>query len=296
MPDLRALVVEDDADINQIVATHLARQGWQVTQAYSGSEARLVLGAGSADLRDSDTSFGSTFPGAGTPSSSGAAPWGGAAQAPTRIASQRGTAPLPFDVVICDLMLPGATGEELIAAIRERDAQMPVIVISARSAISDRVDLLKLGADDYLVKPFDLDELSARIEVQLRHRAARSHTAGVPTSSAGVEGAGSTGSSAARVLRFRAWQLDPEERTFCVDGAAIELTRIEFSLLEIMMRQPRRVFTKQELFEQAWGEPYAADDNTLNVHISHIRAKLRPSGTDDYLKTVWGMGFKLNEG
>ena len=124
MADVRVLVVEDDAAINEIVATHLARHGMACTQAFSGSEARLLVAAD----------------------------------------------PFPFDVVISDLMLPGLSGEELVALIRERDAQVPIIVISARTATSDRIDLLKLGADDYLTKPFDLNELVARIEVQLRHR------------------------------------------------------------------------------------------------------------------------------
>ena len=235
------LIVEDDADINQIVATHLARQGMTCTQAFSGSEARLLLGAGDG---------------------------------------------FPFDVVVSDLMLPGCSGEELVGLIRERDPLVPIIVISARTATSDRIDLLKLGADDYLVKPFDLDELVARIEVQLRHRG------GVQRSAAGADSAQAAGEAAP--LRFRSWELDPEARTFAVAGEPVSLTRIEFNILQTMMEHPRRVFSKRELFERAWGEPYSADDNTVNVHVSNIRAKLKASGTDGYLKTVWGMGFKLN--
>ncbi len=237
MAATRALIVEDDADINQIVATHLARHGMDCTQAFSGSEARLLIG---------DDVF-------------------------------------PFDIVVSDLMLPGLSGEELVALIRGRDAHVPIIVISARTAASDRIDLLKLGADDYLTKPFDLDELVVRIEVQLRHR--------------GLAGAGDDASDAsAGVLRFRSWELDPEARTFSVAGEQVELTRIEFNILQALIEHPKRVFSKQELFERAWGEPYAADDNTVNVHVSNIRAKLKASGTDGYIKTVWGMGFKLQEG
>lgn len=240
MAATRVLIVEDDADINQIVATHLARHGMDCTQAFSGSEARLLAG-------------GDAF---------------------------------PFDIVVSDLMLPGLNGEELVSLIRERDARVPIIVISARTAASDRIDLLKLGADDYLTKPFDLDELVARIEVQLRHR--------------GLSGAGNDAGDAATgasssALTFRSWELDPEARTFAVAGEPVELTRIEFNILHALMSHPKRVFSKQELFEQAWGEPYAADDNTVNVHVSNIRAKLKASGTDGYIKTVWGMGFKLQE-
>ena len=240
MPGVRVLIVEDDADINQIVATRLARRGMACTQAFSGSEARLLIGCGEGEL--------------------------------------------PFDIVVSDLMLPGMSGEELVGLIRERDARVPIIVISARTAASDRIDLLKLGADDYLTKPFDLDELVARIEVQLRHR-------GVSAS----DGAGDGTRFAGPTLCFRAWELDPEARTFSADGRGVELTRIEFNILQALMEHPRRVFSKQELFERAWGEPYTADDNTVNVHVSNIRAKLRATGTDAYIKTVRGMGFKLQE-
>lgn len=236
MASTRVLIIEDDADINNIVATHLTRAGYLCTQAFSGTEAQLLLDSG--------------------PDVSPVA-----------------------DVVICDLMLPGLSGEELVRLIRQNDQETPIIVISARTAASDKVDLLKLGADDYLAKPFDLDELLARVEVQLRHH-------GRPIAIAAADDG---------VLHFRSWALDPQARVFCAEDEQIALTRIEFNIMEILVRHPKRVFTKQELFEQAWGEPYAADDNTVNVHVSNIRSKLKASGTDGYLKTVWGMGFKLVE-
>lgn len=129
----RILIVEDDADINEIIAVHLARQGHTCTQAYSGTEGIMRLEGELA-------------------SASGAA----------SAMDKKHDAPT-FDLIICDLMLPGATGEELIAATRERDPELPVIVISARTSTTDRIDLLKLGADDYITKPFDLDELAARV-------------------------------------------------------------------------------------------------------------------------------------
>ena len=230
----RVLVVEDDAAINDVVATRLARDGHEVTQAFSGSEARLLLGEGAS-----------------------------------------------FDVVVCDLMLPGATGEELVGLVRARQEGTPVVVISARTTAADKVELLQLGADDYLTKPFDLDELAARVEVQLRHR-------------------GSGGAPAVDVLRYRRWELNPDARTLVVvpggqgePGAEVPLTKIEFNILELLVRRPNKVFSKAELFELAWGEPFSGDDSTVSVHVSNIRAKLRATGTDDYVKTVWGMGFKL---
>ncbi len=231
----RVLVIEDDAAINDVVATRLARDGHEVTQAFSGSEARLLL-------RDGN---------------------------------------MLVDVVVCDLMLPGATGEELVGLIRGRDADTPIVVISARTTADARIALRKLGAADYLTKPFDLDELAARVEVQLRHR---------PGDAPGAAGS----------LRYRRWTLDVDARTLAVapegpgeDAAAVPLTRIEFNILEALARRPNKVFSKSELFERAWNEPFSGDDSTVAVHISNIRAKLRATGTDGYIKTVWGMGFKL---
>lgn len=234
MARARVLIVEDDADINQIVATHLSRLGYSCAQAFSGSEALLLMGEG----------------------------------------------PFPFDVVVSDLMLPGLDGGGLVAEIRARDEEVPVVMISARTDAADRIDLLRLGADDYLTKPFDLEELAVRIEVQLRHRG-RGRAAG------DAEGGG------AGIVRFRSWELDPAARSFRAAGTPVELTRIEFNILLALAEQPQRVFSKQELFERAWGEPYSVDDNTVNVHVSNIRSKLRASGTERYIKTVWGMGFKL---
>ena len=103
-----------------------------------------------------------------------------------------------------------------------------------------------------------------------------------------------TAVASADVLRYRRWTLDSSARTLAVDDVSeVPLTRIEFNILEALVRRPNKVFSKSELFELAWGEPFAGDDSTVAVHVSNIRAKLRATGTDDYLKTVWGMGFKL---
>ena len=227
------LIVEDDAHISGIVADHLRHAGYRCTQAFSGTEARLVLEAS-------------------RPHGEG------------------------FDVVVCDLMLPGLSGEDLVRLIRETDAATPIVVTSARTSATDKIDLLKLGADDYLAKPFDLDELLARIEVQLRHRG----RAVAPRPDGDV-------------LRVGAWEVDRAARTLAVSGTDIPLTRTEFNIVELLALHPKKVYTKQELFELAWGELYAAEDSTVSVHVSNIRAKLKPTGTDGYIQTVWGLGFKL---
>ncbi len=236
------LIIEDDADLNDVMAVRLGREGHACVQAWSGTEALL------------------------------------------RLDRER------FDLIVCDLMLPGSPGETIVEALRARADATPVLVVSARMAPMDKVTLLKLGADDYLAKPFDLDELAARVAVQLRH-AERLQAASV----AGSPAAAFASASSAPPLAFGRWTLDADAFSFCVDGEPVSLTPMEFALMETMMRQPSKAFTKQELFEAASGEPYMVEDNTLNVHVSHIRAKLKPSGTDACLVTVWGVGFKLVE-
>ena len=178
-----------------------------------------------------------------------------------------------FDLLLVDLMLPGLSGGELVAEVR-KTSQIPVIVLSARTELSDKVELLGLGADDYLTKPYQLEELWARILVQLRH------------ASAAPGGA---------LLRYRDWALDLEEMTLTAAGQPVNLTAHEFRIVELLAGRPKRVFTKQQIYEAVWREEYAVEDKTITVHISNIRAKLRPTGTDSYIQTVWGIGFKLAE-
>lgn len=201
------------------------------------------------------------------------------------------------DLVITDLMLPGACGEDVVRKVREQAPHLPLIVISARITPADKVALLKLGADDYLTKPFDLEELSARIEVQLRHRRAMRDDRPSDLSHFDPDRDSQPSdlphSPGAPLLRYREWTLDSESYEFTAAGTALALTRTEFGILALLMGRPTKVFTKQELFELVWGEPYAVDDSTINVHVSNLRRKLKPTGTDDYLQTVWGLGYKL---
>lgn len=183
-----------------------------------------------------------------------------------------------FDIVLCDLMLPGLSGEELIARIRER-CGVPILVASAKGEASDRVALLRMGADDYVVKPFDLDELLARIEALLRRSAAFRQPV-------------STG----RSMSFRRWSIDEESRGFTAAGASVHLTRTEFDIVCALVRHPKKVYTKRELFEIVRNEEALSDEKTINTHVSNIRTKLKGTGTEGYIETVWGIGFKLSEG
>lgn len=179
-----------------------------------------------------------------------------------------------YDLIILDLMLPGVTGEELIARIR-RDKTMPIIVASAKVGVSDRVNVLKLGADDFIPKPFDNAEVLARVEAQLR----RSREFSVPK----------TG-----VLSVGPLTLDRESHTAAVDGADLPLTGREFDILALLMENPRRAFSRAQIYEAVWGEDFLGDENTVNVHVSNLRAKLAKADPDrSYIKTVWGIGFKL---
>lgn len=176
------------------------------------------------------------------------------------------------DLILADLMLPGLTGQQLLAEIRAH-SNVPVIVLSARTALQDKVELLELGADDYLTKPFSLQELWLRVGVQLRH----------------------AGAAAAKppALHYKEWKIDPESRTLTVQGNPVPLTLHEYEIVALLASRPQKVFTRQEIYEAVWQEQAFVEDKTINVHISNIRAKLRPTGTDTYIKTVWGIGFRL---
>lgn len=182
-----------------------------------------------------------------------------------------------YDLVLLDLMLPGLSGEEFIARMR-RGRTMPIIVLSAKAGLEDRVNVLKLGADDFIPKPFDNAEVLARVEAQLR----RSHQFSAP-------------GQGGQVYRCGELELDRESVSVTAAGKPVALTAREFQILALLMSHPKKVYTREQLYEQAWGGEYFGDDNTVNVHISNLRAKLAKASDREYIKTVWGIGFKMNE-
>lgn len=170
------------------------------------------------------------------------------------------------DLVLLDLMLPGLNGEEVLPHL----TGIPVIVLSARAAVEDKVGLLQGGAADYLTKPFDTRELLARIGVQLRRQSRQ-------------DGA----------LRYGGIVLVPETREAAVDGGAVRLTRTEFSILKLLMQNPKQVVTKSQLLEQLSLETPDCVESSLKVHVSNLRRKLREAGAGEVIEAVWGIGFKL---
>jgi len=186
-----------------------------------------------------------------------------------------------FDLVLLDLMLPGMTGEEVIADMRRQGIKTPVIVISAKQDVADRVNVLRLGADDFIMKPFEIDEVIARVEAVLRRCVLK-------------EAQDDKKSGESRVLTFKNLTLNHDTRQVVVNDTEVTLTVKEFDILELLLRYPKKVFTRENLFTAIWGEDYFGEDNTVNVHISNLRQKLSKADKNtEYIKTVWGIGFKM---
>lgn len=184
-----------------------------------------------------------------------------------------------FDLVLMDLMLPYKSGGRLIKELREY-SNLPVIVLSAKSMMETRLEMLRLGADDYIIKPFDLNEVLVRIEVVLRR-------SGVSNEEKDKE--------EERILSFGALQFYKEELRAVYNEKTLSLTAKELMLLQLFMQHPKKTFTKANLYEAVWNDVYYYEDNTINVHISNLRSKLKKVTGQDYIETVWGIGYRLKE-
>lgn len=224
----KILIAEDDASINNLLRELLERNGFAPVQAFSGTEALMLL--------DGEA----------------------------------------FDLVLLDLMLPGKSGAEALSEIRAKGST-PVIVLTAVTDKDKVVSLLGAGANDYVTKPFDNAELLARIEVQLRNTA------------------GANGGGGKKALLLRALTLDLERFDAFASGKGAGLSKREFEILRLLMENPNKVFTKNNIYESVWNDEFLGDDNTVNVHISKIRSKLaKITPGEDFIQTVWGIGFKMS--
>ena len=178
------------------------------------------------------------------------------------------------DLVVLDLMLPHVDGSVLLAEIR-RAGDVPVLVLSAKDAVYTKVDMLRLGADDYVTKPFDLAELTARVEALLRRSAPSAAAKPAP-------------------LVHGPLSLDPATARVQLAGAEVALTATELRLLYLLLASPGQVFSRPRIYEAVWEEPFVGDDAAVKTHVSNLRGKLREAAPAlDPIETVWGLGYRL---
>lgn len=219
------LIIEDDAEINDMLRILLTQNGYRTVSAYSGTEGIL------AHSRE-------------------------------------------ISLILLDLMLPGRSGEDIIRELKEKH-NVPVIVTSAIHDVSKKVDLFALGAEDYITKPFHNEELLARIAVRLRHTAEP---------------------AASGQLTYKDIVMDKNAFSVTCNGTEAELSKHEFALLQLLLENPNRTCTKSLIYDTVWDYENSADDNTLNVHISKLRKKLKECNPDaEYIETVWGIGYRLKK-
>lgn len=172
------------------------------------------------------------------------------------------------DLILLDLMLPGMSGEDILPQIQG----IPVIVVSAKTAVEDKVELLLGGAVDYLTKPFDMKELLARIKVRLREKSSL---------------------RLSPVYTYEELTIDTASHSVCVAEKQINLTRTEYAILKLLMQNPEQVIAKSVLLDCISMDTPDCTDNSLKTHISHLRSKLREASGKDYVESVWGIGFRL---
>ena len=175
-----------------------------------------------------------------------------------------------YNIILMDLMLPLKTGEEVLKELR-KVKNTPVIIISAKSEVYNRIELFKIGADDYITKPFDIDEVMLRIQAVLRRTEAQT----------------------SKILCFKGMKLDTDSKRVYIGNNELNCTATEYSVLEVMLKNPKTIFSKRRLYESISGDSYQNDDNTMNVHISNLRKKISKLTAEEYIETVYGMGYRL---
>lgn len=221
------LIVEDDLEINNLLADFLSENGYKTISQYDGIHALDCLHEKKVDL------------------------------------------------ILLDLMLPYRSGDTVLTDIRKHST-VPIIIISAKETTQNKIDLLRLGADDYITKPFDMEEVLARIESNLRRIQFQTKSQ--------------------EYLEYDGLILDIGKNTVHIQGQELPLTAKEFAILELLMKYPDKVFSKTNLFQSVWNMEYFSEDNTLNVHISNLRSKIKTVCSDkEYIDTIWGIGYRLHK-
>jgi two-component system, OmpR family, response regulator MprA len=180
----------------------------------------------------------------------------------------------PFDVVVLDVLMPGRSGIDVCRTLRAAGNRVPILILTARDTVSDRVAGLEAGADDYLVKPFALEELIARLRALVRR---------------------TTADAGEAVLRFADLTLDRQSLEVQRGGRQIELPRMQLLLLELFMLNPRHVLPRALVYERVWGYDFGGSSNSLDVHLSQLRRRLEDAGEPRLIHTVRGMGYILRE-
>jgi len=219
------LIIEDQEDVNLMLAEALTHAGYAVESAYTGAD-------GIDEIKNNT-----------------------------------------YDLILLDIMLPYKSGDEILKETR-KFSDTPVIIISAQDRVDTKIDLLKFGADDYITKPFDLGEVVARVESNLRR--ARKQL------------------QQSNVFRYKDLVLDDRTKRVTADKFELELTAKEYMILELLLKHNGKVFTKANLYESIWEDEYLGEDNAVKTHMSNLRNKLKKANpNNEYIETVWGLGYRL---
>ena len=279
----KILVIEDDKEINRLICEYLTENGYEMLSASNGLAGLNVL-----------------------------------EQTPD------------IDLCLLDLMLPMKSGDRVMQSLREF-SDVPVIVLSAKDTVQTKIDLFRLGVDDYITKPFDLDELLVRVEAVMNrciYRKSSGNPCGIKgiagyssndkqsvasmdirdglnsereNTNVGVASGNEVNTKKTKVVHqgytyiYKHLTMDDEAKNVTVNGNKLDITAKEYGILRLLLTNPNKLFSKANLFESVWNETYYPEDNVLKVHMSNLRNKIKKYDDQEYIETVWGMGYKLAE-
>ena len=279
----KILVIEDDKEINRLICEYLTENGYEMLSASNGLAGLNVL-----------------------------------EQTPD------------IDLCLLDLMLPMKSGDRVMQSLREF-SDVPVIVLSAKDTVQTKIDLFRLGVDDYITKPFDLDELLVRVEAVMNrciYRKSSEDPCGIngiagyssndkqsvasmdirdrlnserENTNVGVASGNEINTKKTKVVHqgytyiYKHLTMDDEAKNVTVNGNKLDITAKEYGILRLLLTNPNKLFSKANLFESVWDETYYPEDNVLKVHMSNLRNKIKKYDDQEYIETVWGMGYKLAE-